>query len=515
MTNRSINLLRKLSDLLKDFVHADSEDLSNIMNEYSELSEREKVVFIDLIYDSLKDSKQQLLQLLTLFTCSDNNSYALKLIGRIALEADLSPEELLEFFIQYRYVTFVANSCSRGELITIYKRLIKELKSLLSHSYNYVDYSKRNSNRVLLVTDQILSELHAPTLILVNQYYYLKKAGYKVDVLVVSEKKIPVPDVWIGHAVYFDNITNQQGPFTLNYQGQTIEGTTLFLETSDLKSSVTSALDAIRDYNPAFVISIGEMNLIPDIASMFTTVVTKTTTKNIPFTLSRYVMYRDVFEYDGYENYMDDDIVVLQNYFMNVLVPPEEGSEDIIDNLHQENRFKIVIVGNRLDNEISTDFVIALNNLAERFPDLVFVVVGSCKGLETFVQKSGYIDHYYFTGCVRNLSGVTKECDVFLNPPRDGGGFSAELALKHGLPVITLGNCDAAEWAGPEYICASVASMIEDLKKCYSDLTYLNMRSEKAIERWKSKTLSENDGIDNTKSFCAEVIEYIKKEKHL
>ncbi len=513
MKDRSSELLRMLSDFLKNIDNAGDADTKKIRQYYFDLSVNERNRFITLLYDSIKDIKPLLFQLLTLFSGGNNNTYAMKLMGKTALDADFSLEELIRIFIQYRHLSFVSSSDIREELISLYIEIYRRLNSYFSPSYDYTKYENRNNKKILLVTDQLLSERHAPTQILINQWYYLVKAGYEVELLIVSESKITPPELWIGPYVEMNNMPAPKGRFTLEYYDKKIEGTNLFLETSNLAESITEALDTIRDYNPAFIISIGEMNLIADIASMFTTVVSKTTTKNIPFTMSKYVMYRDIVEYDGFEKNMREDIVVLQDYFVNVLVPPEEGNEDIIESIKDDDRFKILIVGNRLDAEISNDFLKNLHNLVDNCPNLAFVVVGACDGFKAMVQESNYSEHYIFTGYAKNLSGITKECDVFLNPPREGGGFSAEIALKNGVPVITLGNCDVAEWAGPEYICNNIASMIDDIKKCLNDSVYMKERSQKAIERWKSRTLSEQEGIDNTKAFYEKLVEYIKNDE--
>lgn len=506
-------LLNKFSVLLDDSTDNPLEYVDEIRRDYFNLSEKEKNTFLNLLYESLNEIKPVLLQFLSIINGGENNSYAMKMMGQTVLESNLSTEELFKFFIQYRYLSFVSSSSLRVELIDIYKELVHKCQKLISYSYNYIEYDKRNKGKIMLITDQLLDYRHAPTLILLNQWYYLTKSGYDVDILVVSESRISPPEFWMGPYILMNSLPLSQGHFSREYFNKTIEGTLLFLDLSDLENSITTALDYIKDSNPAFVISIGEMNLISDLATILTTVIAKTTSKNIPFTISKYVMYRDIMEYDGSEKNMRNDMVVLQDYFMNVLVPDDLGDHTITESLRKDNRYKVLIVGNRLDAEITNEFMNFMNNLADEYPNLTFVAVGKCEKFKCRVQESGYLNHYIFTGFVNNLSAVTKECDVYLNPPREGGGFSAEIALKNGIPVITLGNCDVAEWAGPEYICINIASMIDDIKKCLNDSVYMRERSQKAIERWKSRTLSEQEGIDNTKVFYEKLVEYIKNDE--
>lgn len=52
------------------------------------------------------------------------------------------------------------------------------------------------------------------------------------------------------------------------------------------------------------------------------------------------------------------------------------------------------------------------------------------------------------------MYGIYGMVDLYLNPERIGGGFSAAMALEVGIPVVTLPDCDVAYYAKKQF-CVS------------------------------------------------------------
>lgn len=65
-------------------------------------------------------------------------------------------------------------------------------------------------------------------------------------------------------------------------------------------------------------------------------------------------------------------------------------------------------------------------------------------------------EHTLFLGRRPNLvTSLFPVCDVFLNPPRIGGGMAAQEAMIAGVPVITLAGGDVGYATGPEFHIAT------------------------------------------------------------
>jgi hypothetical protein len=83
----------------------------------------------------------------------------------------------------------------------------------------------------------------------------------------------------------------------------------------------------------------------------------------------------------------------------------------------------------------------------EAVPRAVILTVGGRpdyrhRRLKTLSHRLHHID---FEPDLRALFTL---CDRYLNPPRQGGGMSALLALVEHVPILTLPNCDVAGFVG-------------------------------------------------------------------
>ncbi len=73
-------------------------------------------------------------------------------------------------------------------------------------------------------------------------------------------------------------------------------------------------------------------------------------------------------------------------------------------------------------------------------------------------------------------------CDAFLNPFRQGGGGSAFLAVRAGLPVITLTDCDVASHSGREMSSASYDDYVAHGKRLLEDEAYRSACVEATLQ---------------------------------
>lgn len=115
--------------------------------------------------------------------------------------------------------------------------------------------------------------------------------------------------------------------------------------------------------------------------------------------------------------------------------------------------FVMITVGNRLDAEMGADYIDAIGEFLERVEVAKWLIVGP--------QKIGYLEGKYqssiqkglivFIDYEEDLAGLYGICDVYLNPPRNGGGFTIGIAMSRGLPVVTLNHpTDARRFVGEE-----------------------------------------------------------------
>ncbi|MCH5252237.1 MAG: glycosyltransferase [Lachnospiraceae bacterium] len=113
-----------------------------------------------------------------------------------------------------------------------------------------------------------------------------------------------------------------------------------------------------------------------------------------------------------------------------------------------EDSFVIVTVGHRLGSEVTLPLVERVMSLLEKRDDMYWVLVGDISVGEYFSTDMAAYDKIRVIPYEEDLIALYRLCDVFLNPDRSGGGFSAMFAMQEGVVVATLNTGDVAKWVG-------------------------------------------------------------------
>lgn len=75
-------------------------------------------------------------------------------------------------------------------------------------------------------------------------------------------------------------------------------------------------------------------------------------------------------------------------------------------------------------------------------------------------------------------------CNIYLNPIRNGGGYSIAEAMFYGLPVLNIKDSEAGDsCSGLENSLNNYEEYIEKIKKLYKDKEYYNINSKKMKEK--------------------------------
>jgi hypothetical protein len=120
-----------------------------------------------------------------------------------------------------------------------------------------------------------------------------------------------------------------------------------------------------------------------------------------------------------------------------------------------------VTAGFRLAHEIKPEWADRMLHLMSRHPDVVWLVIGGEGKLPQALQQAA-------PGRVRalatrsDLSGILRICDIYVNPPRMGGGLSVAEAMAESLPVVSRAGSDGGDKAG-ELALPDMATYMERL----------------------------------------------------
>jgi glycosyltransferase involved in cell wall biosynthesis len=106
-----------------------------------------------------------------------------------------------------------------------------------------------------------------------------------------------------------------------------------------------------------------------------------------------------------------------------------------------------ITAGFRLEHEIRDEWANRMLELVSRYPQVVWLLVGGEGKLPPALAQAG-------RGRVRalatrdDLPAILRCSDIYVNPPRMGGGFSVAEAMAEGLPVIALAGADGGDKLG-------------------------------------------------------------------
>jgi glycosyltransferase involved in cell wall biosynthesis len=106
-----------------------------------------------------------------------------------------------------------------------------------------------------------------------------------------------------------------------------------------------------------------------------------------------------------------------------------------------------ITAGFRLEHEIRSGWADRMLQLISRYAQVVWLVIGGEGKLPQALLQAA-------PGRVRSLatrsdlSGILRICDIYVNPPRMGGGLSVAEAMAEGLAVTSLTGSDGGDKVG-------------------------------------------------------------------
>ena len=383
--------------------------------------------------------------------------------------------------------------------------IVKEIKDKLSDIPDYIPYSERNSKSVVIVIKPFLGEYHSPSLQTINLGNYMRQLGYDTFYLSYCENGIFIK---YGHDICSPFVRNTlyegTGAFEYECFDTVIKGFHSDLHVETMAEDLNALAERILEINPVFVIGIEGYNILADLCASFTDVICMNVVDDLPVTLSPYVLRYFPGEYrNRYINAADFNRTVFDAKYDNELMPynDEDGEKIELD----AARFNICIMGNRLDDEIDEDMRALIRRLLEKVPETFMLFIGDCPG--TKEKLHDVADRCRFAGYVKRCEDAVAACNLFLNPPRKGGGGGGYMAIKRGIPVYTLTDCDVASCVGAEFEHESYDELIPFVQKCLEDKGYYDEMCRLSQGNYNKRY--KIDSLGNVSKFCEEFTKQI------
>lgn len=396
-----------------------------------------------------------------------------------------------KFFLYYQFVTygFLIPEINDDEVsdllyqlyIQIYEGYKKQIVDL-----EFISKVERNKDLVMVFISQILGMSHGPTKTLLDRCYILQKhMNKKVFVVNTAEFRpdINCVPVFCGHdANYREDLNDCTN---LEYRGIDIS----FFQCPKCMPNLEiteQILDVVRTEKPYYILSIGGGSIVSDLCSnIVPTITIGTVFSGRPTTAGTFLAVgRKKTESDKQwiKKYHKSDDCIIESLFTFSFREQEHVYTRRQLGLPQ-NKFVVLIVGGRLDEEIDDKLRDVLYKLMDAGLYVAFLGTYQ-KYEEEFVKEiQEYRDNSIYLGFQDDVLAIDECCDLYINPMRLGGGGSAAEAMYKGLPVVTFNHGDVGVVAGEEFHVNSYGEMYEKVLKYSTDKDYYQKMSELAKQR--------------------------------
>lgn len=353
---------------------------------------------------------------------------------------------------------------------------------------HYIPIEERNHNMVVVFSGQVLGLEHAPTKTLLDRCYVLKTVLQKEVVIVNTAMHMPkkgrAPFYGMHDGGYRPELTGQS---FLEFKGEQFAFWQCPDNMPDL-NVMSDLIQFIKKKKPYYICSIGASELCADICGMLVPEITISTVfSEIATSCGEYQILgkqkltaadRKRLQILGVE----ENKLKRAMFTFSFKKQSHRFTRQMLE--LPEGKFLLIVVGWRLDEEVSEEFLQMLSQVIEKEPAVGVVFMGKfTKYRERLAGYAKLQDHTYNVGQQEDALAVLDCVDLYVNPRRQGGGSSVTEALYKGLPAVTLPTGDVSVAAGEEFWVEDFAEMSSQIVQYYKNPAFYQRMSNKAKKR--------------------------------
>ncbi|MGD2134103.1 MAG: glycosyltransferase family 4 protein [Maricaulaceae bacterium] len=394
---------------------------------------------------------------------SSGDAVCLEACAQLLQKLVRNPEEFNAAFWSLDYQLFARGKSLRPKVIerVRYKRMARAHFAFLDRlaadlKLPAPSVRAEPIRRVAIVSQQVLLASHSPTMVALEVATTLG-AHAEVEPLIVNANTLPLRPASTFHPPYVANARADTGAHAMTYKDRDVRVWSAGAAPFSI-AKLQGAIDALAAFEPDVVFSIGSCSVVGDLAARFVPTIAWPSTQQEPVTAAQLVINRDAefssSAIDWASLGAPEPLFVREDFNLDT-VPPKSSavSREILD--VPEDAFVYVIVGTRLSDELTPQYQEVLARILAAREDARLVIVGP-KTLQASPVLGPYVDRIRLVGHVDDLRALYEACDCFLNPPRQGGGNSAYIAMHENLPIVTLDDCDVQMTIGEGAACADL-----------------------------------------------------------
>lgn len=374
----------------------------------------------------------------------------------------------------------------------LHRRNVEGFGQALHMHFPYLPVKTRNRNRIVIITEQMLSLLHAPTkLVLDTSYVLQEKLGYEVLIFICPCDGFLPKELWHKPTTMNTQENFRDNALELSYRGAVFQEFQIDLHPLNLKE-YQMMLEIIHAWNPLFVFGIGVLNPVADLCGTFTDLAMRAVSTECPVSeaglLIRPMRQAEDMEQEYTRGITSSQVQLFIKEKAPVVIGKSQNHYARSEAGLPEDKFLIAIVGNRLDTEIDVEFVALVQDVLKKAPNVAFVVIGEVEKIKKYFQEECLEGHIFYLGYRYDLVGTYGMVDLYLNPKRMGGGYSSVMALAAEVPVVSLPDCDVAGHVGKEFLVKDYQEMGETILRYMAEPAFYKEKQECARKKMEENT---------------------------
>ena len=495
-----------IRDFLKDLLASiqTPEKAERVIEDYFEIKETGKLS--DLLDFLEREYEKDILYSLEYYLYSitnDREFYPICAKTRLELEAEQADDLFLEINL-FEQVCMYRFREGKRDFAFEWKwnqYLGERMEQLIEPVGNKLTSEEREDGPVVLVTQQLLTEAHAPTRLILEMARIFISVLHKEVLLLVAG--VPA-DVELLKNIGLDaNGTilnfnyNLNGQFSYKYRGVSIQGYQLMIK-KDNVNEMRELMRAVYRMKPQLVWNFAGNTYYTGLMKNFTTYIYTKCSSGYPAVKADAVVnYIPVTSPEDLSDkrYLEAGGTRVKE--IEFLFPYEKPWQPAKRNVYgiAEHAFCLGIVGNRLEFDCKPEFLAILGEILNDMKEVCLIFYGELadESRKKIEENIGHRTRIIYLGARRDLINWLGMMDLFINPPRLGGGNGAAMSMSLGIPVLTVDEGDVASVAGPDFIVRRLEEFPALVKRYRDDSAFRERQSRKALQRIEQMTTSDEE----------------------
>ncbi|WP_274309199.1 glycosyltransferase [Solibacillus daqui] len=388
---------------------------------------------------------------------------------------------------------------------TLFKDRLEVRAEIVKKTQDIIELPRqvqRESNNIAIVAGQLLSLNHSPTKWALDYANNLRKFNPALNIKIFVEDWANYsPDELVWNVSFSSAFSSSASQIHREYLNDSIE---VYYSDATLarKERIEKDIDAICNFKPSVIYKMGsKYNLATDLLFDYYPIISHTMggPEDSDFV--------DIFtggytETDMQELYTNLNITnqFYLSHNIGIETPKKNILKSRIEYKLKETDFVLITVGNRLNEEMTLEFVREIERVIESIENYKWLIVGA-KDNHFIKNKKLISNKIIFVPYEQNLFDLYHICDVYVNPIRKAGGNSAAMAMKAKIPIITANEVsDVGAFVGGEN-CVSLELFGSEIEKLKNDKEYYLEKSGEMYTRIESEFSFEKTAHDLEKIF--------------